>query len=239
LIATYRPYLAVFLFASLVAGCASNVTVEQPTIPEPHVEQLPLSVAVRIPEKFNNFVHEENVLGRETWTIDLGSANAEFFKQLFAYMFETVIVLGPDDNALDYEFDALVEPAIEGFEFSVPNQSKTNAFAVWIRYKMRVFDSVGNSAASWTVSAYGKSQKEGIGSSKALQRAAVLAMRDAAALILLQMDKATKISALADGPLDVPAPGVESVAGPASAPVSAPGGSLGIFAIGGIDDDSE
>ncbi|MCH9693850.1 MAG: hypothetical protein K0U72_05015 [Gammaproteobacteria bacterium] len=235
--APHRLHLAVILFALLATGCAANVTVEQPTIPEPHIEQLPLSVAVRIPAKFNNFVHEENVLGRETWTIDLGSANAAFFKQLFSYMFENVIILGPDDNALDHTFDALVEPDIEGFEFSVPNQSKTDAFAVWIRYKMRVFDSAGNSAASWTVSAYGKSQKEGIGGSKALQRAAVLAMRDAAALILLQMNKATKISDLADGPLDIPALGAESVAGPDAPPE--PGGSFGIFAIGGIDDEGE
>ena len=235
--APYRLHLAAILFALFAAGCASNVTVEQPTIPEPHIERLPLRVAVRIPAEFNNFVHEENVLGRETWTIDLGSANAAFFKQLFAYMFEDIVILGPDDDALEYEFDALVEPAIEGFEFSVPNQSKTDAFAVWIRYKIRVFDSAGNSAASWTVSAYGKSQKEGIGGSKALQRAAVLAMRDAAALILLQMNKATKISDLADGPLDIPALGPEAVAGPDAPP--APGGSFGIFAIGGIDDDSE
>ncbi len=131
-----------------------------------------MDVALRIPDEFHSYVHEENVLGRDKWTIDLGSSNASFFQQLFGYMFENVIILGPDDNALDYTFDALVEPKIEGFEFSIPNQSKTDAFAVWIRYRMQVFDSLGNSASSWTVSAYGKSQKEGMGGSKSLQRAA-------------------------------------------------------------------
>ncbi|MDH4055568.1 MAG: hypothetical protein OEV58_09345, partial [Gammaproteobacteria bacterium] len=188
------------LLSILAAGCASNVAVETPTIPTPNVEKLPMDVAVRIPAEFEHFVHEEKVLGRETWTIDLGSANASFFEQLFGFMFDNVIMLGPDDNALDFTFDALIEPQIEGFEFSVPNQTKTDAFAVWIRYRLQIFDSVGNSASTWTVSAYGKSQKEGLGGSKSLQRAAVLAMRDAAALILLQMDKATKIGALADGP---------------------------------------
>ncbi len=226
--------MLIFLFA---AGCASNVTVEEPTIPAPHIEKLPMDVALRIPEEFQHFVHEENVLGRDKWTIDLGRANATFFEQLFGYMFENVIILGPEDDALDYDFDALVEPVIEGFEFSVPNQSKTDAFAVWIRYRMQVFDSVGTNASTWTVSAYGKSQKEGLGGSKSLQRAAVLAMRDAAALILLQMNKATKISALADGPLDVseleaPAVADNDPDGQSVAPV-------GIFAIGGIDDSGE
>jgi len=196
-----------------------------------------MDVAVRIPSEFNNYVHEENVLGRETWTINLGGANASFFKQLFGYMFENVIVLGPDDNAKDYTFDALVEPKIEGFEFSVPNQSKTDAFAVWIRYRMQIFDSVGNSASTWTVSAYGKSQKEGMGGSKSLQRAAVLAMRDAAALILLQMDKATKIGALADGPIDLSQADTSVAEGNALDDTDF--GPVGIFAIGGIDDDAE
>ena len=194
-----------------------------------------MDVAVRIPAEFHNFVHEENVLGRETWTINLGSTNAAFFTQLFGYMFDNVIVLGPDDNALDYTFDALVEPTIEGFEFSVPNQSKTDAFAVWIRYRMQIFDSLGNNASTWTVSAYGKSQKEGMGGSKSLQRAAVLAMRDAAALILLQMDKSTRIGELANGPLDLSE--IEAVAEANTDEDNAL--SFGIFAIGGIDEDTE
>jgi hypothetical protein len=232
LIATKHLRNGVILLSLLATGCASNVTVEMPTIPQPHFDKLPMDVAVRIPAEFHHFVHEENVLGRDIWTIDLGSANADFFTQLFGYMFDNVIVLGPDDNASDHTFDALVEPKIEGFEFSVPNQSKTDAFAVWIRYRMQIYDSVGNSAATWTVNAYGKSQKEGLGGSKSLQRAAVLAMRDAAALILLQMDKATKISRLADGPIDVS----ELDAGDSSASGDDDDGQIGIFAIGGIDD---
>lgn len=196
-----------------------------------------MDVALRIPEEFQHFVHEEDVLGRDKWTINLGRANATFFEQLFRYMFENVIILGPDDDALDYKFDALVEPVIEGFEFSVPNQSKTDAFAVWIRYRMQVFDSVGTNASTWTVSAYGKSQKEGLGGSKSLQRAAVLAMRDAAALILMQMNKATKISALADGPLDVS--DLESAAVADNDPDQQNAAPVGIFAIGGIDDSSQ
>ena len=228
-----HSFILISLFA---AGCASNVTVDQPTIPTPHIEKLPMDVAIRIPAEFHNFVHEENVLGKETWTINLGSANAVFFTQLFGYMFENVIVLGPNDNALDYTFDALVEPKIEGFEFSVPNQSKTDAFAVWIRYRMQVFDSAGNSASTWTVSAYGKSQKEGLGGSKSLQRAAVLAMRDAAALILLQMNKATKMASLADGPISLEK--LVSSGATNNAINEMDSTPVGIFAIGGIDEET-
>ena len=227
--------------AALVAGCASTVTMELPTIPKPRLEKIPVDVAVRIPAEFHDFTHVEEVLGRDTWTIELGSSNARFFEQLFGHMFRTLVVLGPDDDPRDFEFDALIEPAIEGFEFSVPAQTQTNAFAVWIRYRMAVYDSVGNRASSWTVNAYGKSRKEGLGGSDSLERAAILAMRDAAALIIMQMEKVTRIRDLADGPLD-PAtaePGV-TLAGTDTRPENEePESVIGVFAIGGIDDAAE
>ena len=239
---------AKFRFASvtslaivLVAGCSSTVTLDMPTIPEPRIEKIPVEVAVRIPAEFQNFVHSEEVLGRETWTIHLGSSNAAFFTQLFGFMFDSVVILGPDDDPRDYQFDALIEPSIEGFEFSVPNQSQTNAFAVWIRYRISVFDNIGNRASSWTVSAYGKSEKEGLGGSDSLRRAAILAMRDAAALIIMQMDKVTKVRQLADGPLDpadLEPDELNAQASPGDEN-SEPESVIGVFAIGGIDDAAE
>lgn len=212
-----------------------------PTIPEPRIEKFHVDVALRIPEEFNEFVHEENVLGKESWTIDLGSANASFFKQLSAHLFDNVTVIGPDDDARDYQFDALIEPSIDGFEFSVPNQSKTEAFAVWIRYRLKIFDRNGNNASNWTVSAYGKSMKEGLGGSDSLQRAAVLAMRDAAALIIMQLNKSTTFASLADGPISgATIQAAVATEGVQSDQVEADDeDDMGIFAIGGIDDEAE
>lgn len=208
-----------------------------PTIPKPRMEKIPVDVALRIPENFNGFTHTENVLGKSEFTIHLGNSNANFFTQLFDYMFDSVIVLGPDDDPRDFQFDALIEPSIEGFEFSVPNQTQTNAYSVWIRYRLNVFDSVGNRASSWTISAYGKSQKEGIAGSDSLRRAAVLAMRDAAALIVMQMDKVSRIRQLADGPLEPEtAEPDQQLADTKSEEDGEPASVIGIFAIGGIDD---
>ena len=214
---------------------------EMPTIPQPRVEKIPVDVAVRIPAEFHSYKHVEDVLGRDTWTIDLGGSNARFFTQLFDHMFDSVVVLGPDDDPRDFQFDALIEPTIEGFEFSVPTQTQTDAFAVWIRYRLSIFDSIGNRASSWTVNAYGKSQKEGIGGSDSLRRAAILAMRDAAALIIMQMEKVTKIRDLADGPLD-PAliePDARVAAAETKPEAEEPASVIGVFVIGGIDDAAE
>ena len=112
-------------------------------------------------------------------------------------MFSNVTILGPDDDPQLMQLDALIEPSIDAFEFSTPEQSSTEAFAVWIRYRLKVFDPDGNLVSNWPVAAYGKSQTTKMGGSSALQRAAVLAMRDAAALMIMKFDNVTRISSLA------------------------------------------
>lgn len=227
------------LAAILMVGCGSTVTMDMPSIPPPRMEKIPVDVAVRIPAEFQNFVHVEEVLGKDTWTIELGNSNAAFFTQLFGHMFDSVVILGPDDDPRDFQFDALIEPVIDGFEFSTPGQSQSEAFAVWIRYRMSIFDSVGNRASSWTVNAYGKSQKEEMGGGESLKRAAILAMRDAAALIIMQMEKVTNIRALADGPLDPAEVDTDIMQADAAQESEEPASVIGIFAIGGIDDAAE
>lgn len=167
-----------------------------PHIPEPLISKLPMKIAVRYPESFDAFVHEERVIGKEVWKIDLGESNKLLFDKLLASMFSDVTEVASDANMVDAGIDALVEPTIDAFEFSVPEQSQTDAFAVWIRYRIKIFDSAGTQVANWPIAAYGKSQSSTFGGDDALRRAAVLAMRDAAALIILQMDKATGISQL-------------------------------------------
>jgi hypothetical protein len=191
----------------VIAGCAgANVKLHNPTIPEPLVDKLPLTVAARYPEAFDNFVHEEEVIGKESWSIDLGRSNRLLFTHLFGSMFTDFTVLEEGVNPDDLQIDALIEPSIDAFEFSVPSQSQTEDFAVWIRYRIKIFDAEGNQIANWPIAAYGKSLATTFGGDEALQRAAVLAMRDAAALIILQMDKATGISKLSQARAQQSAP---------------------------------
>ena len=194
-----RKIVLALLTAMLIGGCGgSNVTVNDPSIPEPLIDQLPLNVAARYPDVFDHFVHEEKVMGKEKWSIDLGRSNRMLFTQLFGSMFTEFSVVPADADPKDLMFDALIEPSIDAFEFSVPSQSQTDEFAVWIRYRIKIFDNEGVQIANWPIAAYGKSLAGSFGRDAALQRAAVLAMRDAAALIILQMDKATGISKLSE-----------------------------------------
>ena len=205
LISKLRTGLFGLFFISIAAGCGSSVRLDPPTIPEPNINRIPVTVAVRLPANFDNFVHQEEVLGREEWTINLGKSNAVFFTQLLGYMFDTVIMLDLEEDAYAHTFDALIEPSIDAFEFSVPNQTKTDAFAVWIRYRIKVYDRHGTMVANMPLSAYGKSLTTTMGGKDALQRAAVLAMRDAAALMIMKFDEQTLFTSLADPSTVLPA----------------------------------
>lgn len=185
------------MIVGMLGGCGSTVTLQTASIPTPLIEKIPASVGLRMPAEFDHFVHNEEIIGREHWTIDLGNSNAALFKQLFGFMFENVTLLSSTDNPQTMAIDALIEPTIDAFEFSVPNQSKTESFAVWIRYRIKVYDQAGLEVANWPVSAYGKSQTASVSGSEALERAAILAMRDAAALMIMKLDEATGISMMA------------------------------------------
>jgi hypothetical protein len=214
-----RTALFALLSAGILGGCASNVTLKTPTIPAPLIEKIPVTVGLRMPADFEHYVHQESVYGREEWSIDLGRSNAALFTQLFNYMFRSVTVLGADDSPQLMDIDALIEPSIDAFEFSTPTQSNTDSFAVWIRYRLKVYDRDGSLVSNWPVSAYGKSQTSTMGNSDALRRAAILAMRDAAALMIMKFDQVTRISDLAGqtqkkampmmGPLPEPIEGME------------------------------
>ena len=190
----------------LAAGCTANVKLDPVTIPTPLISKMPLSIAVRIPDEFEHFVHEDQVLGRQNWSIDLGRSNAALFTQIFGFMFDEVTILGPGDDASGLDIDALIEPSIDAFEFSVPSQSKTETYAVWIRYRLRIFDSSGDQYANWPMSAYGKSEQTGLTGEEPLKRAAILAMRDAAALMVMKLDKSTGIMKLKDRPASASLP---------------------------------
>lgn len=184
-----------FCLTLFVSGCAggSAVVLENATIPVPLIDQIPLKVGARYPEVFNHFIHEEQIIGKEKWSIDLGQSNRLLFTQLFSSMFSDFIVIDADSELNTLALDAIIEPSIDAFEFSVPSQSQTDEFAVWIRYRIKILDTAGSTVANWPIAAYGKSRTATFGNDVALQRAAELAMRDAAALIILQMNKATAI----------------------------------------------
>ena len=130
----FRQLVTASVVVAFVAGCGSAVTLEPVTIPKPLIDSIPATVGLRMPENFNHYVHEEEVLGSEQWSIDLGSANAQLFTQLYGHMFDRLIILSDEDNPDDHNLDALIEPAIEAI-FTITPEPRSAIWPVIIRQK--------------------------------------------------------------------------------------------------------
>ncbi len=212
------------------------MTLQAPSFPTPLVEKLPVKVGLRLSPEMKQFSHEEKVFGKETWSVDFGDANARLFRQLFDHMFTDVTILTADDNPDLLPIDALVETSIDAFEFSVPEQTSSNSFAVWIRYRLKVYDDRGDMIANWPVSAYGKSETKALGGSDALEKAALLAMRDAAALMIMKLDAETGISSL--GAVSAPATAESPMETDEDVAISVNSDNTSPFVAGGINQDA-
>ncbi len=175
--------------ASLLAftGCTSkSLTLSEPTLPVPLLDPIPLRVGIKYSPEMHDFTHHEELLANQKWTISLGEANKLLYDQIFKAMFDETVILGPDDSPQLAGVDLMIVPSVEAFEFALPQQSRTETYTVWIRYRLVVYDKAGEEIANWPVSAYGKSGAGKFDGNKAIQRATALAMRDAAALVSMR-----------------------------------------------------
>lgn len=178
-----------------LAGCSQSVAI-QTKFPVPVVEPLPLIVGIRYPDALTDYVHQEAPPSDVEWTIRLGAANESLFDILFGAMFNQTIALGQEANTPQRpELDAVIEPTLEEFEFSLPRQSQTDRYAVWLRYNIRVYAPDGELICNWPVTAYGQAGAKTTAAENPMQQATVLAMRDAAASIALDFVNAPGIKA--------------------------------------------
>jgi hypothetical protein len=188
--------LASLACLGLSCACSKSVVVET-EFPEPLIAPLPLSVGLLYGEALQNFSYHEDLPNDGTWSFSLGDANTKLFDGIFAALFErTTHVDSTGGTGAPYSnLDAIIEPSIEALEFSLPRQSRSDEYAVWIRYNLDIYTPDGNLITRWTISAYGQSGSKMLGADKAMMRATISAMRDAGASIVTGFENEPVIKA--------------------------------------------
>jgi len=184
--------LAVAAVACL-AGCGGSQVIVESTFPKPLVEALPVSMGVIIPDELYNFIYTEDIPDQSLWTIALGDANVAMLAPLFEGMFQQTrdidsLALAASDSTLD----GVIEPKLEKFEFDVPQGERDKFVEVWLQYAITVYDPSGATIIEWPVSGYGKSELSR-DAEDAVQRAAVVAMREAGATIATKFSEQPQI----------------------------------------------
>ena len=179
--------------AACLAGCGGSEVIVESTFPRPLIEPLPVSMGIVIPDELYNFIYTEDIPDQSLWTIALGDANVAMLEPLFEGMFQQTKDL--DSLALaagDTTLDGVIEPKLEKFEFDVPQGERDEFVEVWLQYQITVYEPGGATVIQWPVSGYGKSELLR-DAEDAVQRAAVVAMREAGATIATKFSEQPQI----------------------------------------------
>ncbi len=166
-----------------LGGCGGSQVIVESTFPTPLIDPLPVSMGIVIPDELYNFIYTEDIPDQSLWTIALGDANVAMLEPLFKKMFQTTTDLDSLAAAAgNGTLDGVIEPRLEKFEFDVPAGERDEFVEVWLQYQITVYEPGGATVVQWPVSGYGKSELIR-DPEDAVQRAAIVAMREAGATI--------------------------------------------------------
>jgi len=183
----FRQTLLLSLPLALAACGGASVSVP-PELPVPLVQRIPLTMGIHLPEPLRTYHHEEKIESAGEWSIELGSAQTVMFNNLLSGMFDGVRTVA-DPEVPGGAVDGVLTPTIEEVQFSTPDQTRSDYFEVWVRYRFQLHDRDGTLVGEWPLTAYGKANSRNYGMNSrepALQAAAISAMRDAMAFFTVQ-----------------------------------------------------
>lgn len=169
----------------VIIGCAGATVLVDTTVPIPLVKPILINMGVHYDQTLTDYVHEEDLEKLGKYRIELGSTQVPVFEGLFETMFSTVtpIISIKDPTAT---VDAIIVPSVDELQFSVPEQTRSDFFEIWIKYNIGVYDNTGKLIINWPLMAYGKSNTRNFGSfgspsGPGLNEATIRALRDAVA----------------------------------------------------------
>lgn len=183
------------LLALMLAGGCSTTAPIPDNFPDPVVSPIQMSVGVRYTDEFRSYTYTEAAPGEHKWVVTMGDANVAMFESVLGSMFaETVQLDGTESpRALSRRVDLVIQPEVESYEFAIPTDWGTNAFTVWITYRVNVLTPEGDLVVSWPVRAYGQSRYKVFNADDSLADATTMALRDAGAFVTLNFEDEPRI----------------------------------------------
>ncbi len=195
-----QKYCLLVCWTIIVTACSSTSVQVDKIFPSPLIVPIPAHIGVHFSDKLLNFTHDEEVEANGSWSIAVGSAQHSMFDQILSGMFvDTTQVPGPDKFAsITIPLDAILVPEVIDFQFSIPAQTRTPFYEVWIKYEISLYKPSGEIIAQWPLTAYGKANTDNYSflqrtREPAVQEATRIALRDAAAFFALRFGREAEI----------------------------------------------
>jgi hypothetical protein len=187
--------LVIVLTIAAAAGCSKNISVED-SVPEPVLAALPLNVGLLYDDEFRDFLYIEKLLYGPEIAVKLGPANVGMFDRMARSVFSGVSKVDAPRNA---GVDAILRPSVDEYAFLTPEQAGVDFYSVSIRYRVDLLSPSGDLLDSWKVDSYGRTKSAGITGTNSLTEANEEALRDAAALLALDLQVRESVLALIEG----------------------------------------
>lgn len=176
----FRYKLLLLLVAGVLAGCTSNVRVED-RFPVVVADPRDLNAVLVVDREFRNYRAEPN----DKTSIALGESQVDLMYKAFSGLFTKVTVVSSRSQA-GPDTDLVIIPSVREVQLSTPTESYLNVYEVWIKYNLDIETAEGAAIDSWFLPAYGKTPYSYLFSrSLAVESATVMALRDAAAKLML------------------------------------------------------
>ena len=183
------------LLSGLLAACISqsiNVKVES-DIPVPLVAAIPLDMGVYYDPALSGYTYTEDSTDRPDWKVDSGAAQVSMFEQVLTPMFRSVTQVRSPQGGEAAAVAGVITPQVEEMQFALPNETKTEIYEAWIKYKLQL-RADGQLIAEWPVTGYGKTEDALLTQrDDGLSTAINLAMRDAGAKLAIGFEKVPEI----------------------------------------------
>lgn len=206
---THRPTHSLTIALSfLLFSCVGTKNIELADgFPVPLMQKTSVNMGIHLDDALTGYKFSGKVDKRGEWEVDIGSVQQALFNNLATGLFEDFDFV---TTTAGHGLDASLSPTIADMQFSLPVQTRSDLYEVWIKYEFELLDANGNSISKWTLPAYGKANKQDHGgSSGGIRAAAMAACRDAMAFFAINFSREPAIQQwLAAGKPSAPRPPV-------------------------------
>ena len=178
--------LLLFVFCQ---SCSQSIVMTT-IIPDPLVAKIEnFNLAVIYDDNIKNYQFENinSESGETTIKIDFANSQVNLFNNILQNFFPELIELITKNNEIYPDIDLYIETKLDAFELLSPTESRNDKYAVWLKYKIDIYDHKKNLLSNWKITGYGEHGAESR-TPESLTSAVDLALRDVGVNLVIKIE---------------------------------------------------
>ena len=177
------------LLVVLCQSCTQSIVINT-VVPEPLVEKIEnFNLAVIYEDNIQNYQYANiNSKSSACCEIDFSDSQLNLFRKILQSFFPGLIELPNNNSEMLSNVDLYMEPQLDAFEFLSPEESRNDKYAVWLKYKIDIYDNKKALLSNWNITGYGEQNTGSFGVSESLTKAIDLALRDTGVNLAIKIE---------------------------------------------------